>query len=94
MHAATKGPALMRFLIITALLLFAGGLDVFAEIPVQPRPSADSALPAQKATDKSAHESAVANCVEMWDRGTHMTKQQWLRTCRRVQDRLQNLQIK
>jgi hypothetical protein len=29
--------------------------------------------------------------VKLWDRGTHMTKQEWARTCRRVENRLNNL---
>jgi hypothetical protein len=39
------------------------------------------------------HDSAVADCMQMWDSGTHMTKQEWVRTCRRVQSRLDNLKI-
>jgi hypothetical protein len=27
----------------------------------------------------------------MWDAGTHMTKQQWSNTCKRIQTRLDNL---
>jgi hypothetical protein len=43
---------------------------------------------------KRARELAVASCESMWDRGTHMTKQDWARTCRRVQNRLQSLDTK
>jgi hypothetical protein len=39
------------------------------------------------------HDNAVADCVQMWDSGTHMTKQEWARTCKRVQSRLDNLKI-
>jgi hypothetical protein len=35
----------------------------------------------------------VADCMRMWDFGTHMTKQEWSRTCTRVQDRLENLDL-
>lgn len=41
-----------------------------------------------------AHESAVVSCERMWDRGTHMTKKEWLQTCRRVQNRLQQLEVR
>jgi hypothetical protein len=46
---------------------------------------------ASKATEKSeraARERAVADCESIWDAGTHMTRQEWSRTCRRVQNRL------
>jgi hypothetical protein len=33
------------------------------------------------------------DCIKMWDSGTHMTKQQWSRTCKRVQTRLDNLKV-
>jgi hypothetical protein len=85
---------LMRSLAITAQLLVAGGGYVFAEVAVPPRPEASSERPSRTSTEKSAHEVAVANCVQMWDRGTHMTEQQWLRTCRRVQDRLKQIQAR
>jgi hypothetical protein len=35
----------------------------------------------------------VADCVQMWDSGTHMTKQEWVRTCKRVQSRLDSLKL-
>jgi hypothetical protein len=31
--------------------------------------------------------------MRMWDAGTHMTKQGWARTCKRVQTRLDNLKV-
>src|ERR1700704_4416004 len=37
--------------------------------------------------------SAVADCMRMWDSGTHMSKQEWARTCKRVQSRLDNLMV-
>ena len=39
------------------------------------------------------HDGAVADCMRMWDSGTHMTKQAWLRTCKRVETRLDKLNI-
>ena len=53
-----------------------------AEVPQKPLPT-----PAQ-----NPHDSAVA-CIEMWDAGTHMTKQQWSNTCKRIQSRLDNLGV-
>jgi hypothetical protein len=37
---------------------------------------------------RTASESDVADCIQMWDAGTHMSKQAWANTCRRVQNRL------
>ena len=42
---------------------------------------------------QNPHDSAVAACKEMWDAGTHMTKQQWSNTCKRIQTRLDNLGV-
>jgi hypothetical protein len=42
---------------------------------------------------KAANATRYAECVELWDRGTHMSKRDWSRTCRRIEDRLQNLQV-
>ena len=42
---------------------------------------------------QNAYDSAVADCMQMWDSGTHMTKQEWSRTCKRVQARLDNLNV-
>jgi hypothetical protein len=39
------------------------------------------------------HDAAVADCVKMWDAGTHMTRQAWSHTCKRVQTRLDNLNL-
>ena len=39
------------------------------------------------------HDNAVADCMETWDSGTHMTKREWGRTCKRVQSRLDNLKV-
>ena len=42
---------------------------------------------------QNVHDNAVADCMQMWDSGTHMTKQEWARTCERVQSRLDNLKV-
>ena len=42
---------------------------------------------------QGVHDSAVAECMQMWDSGTHMTKQAWSHTCKRVQTRLDNLNL-
>ena len=42
---------------------------------------------------QGVHASAVAECMQMWDSGAHMTKQAWSHTCKRVQTRLDNLNL-
>ena len=42
-------------------------------------------------TGKNPAEDTVADCMKIWDAGTHMSKADWARTCRRVQGRLDDL---
>jgi hypothetical protein len=81
----------MRLLVMSALLcLIWAGSDRAA--------SQSAASDPQRAIDaageKRDHDAAVANCVGMWDSATHMTKQQWWRACRRIQERLRTLSVR
>jgi hypothetical protein len=40
------------------------------------------------ASRKDAAQAAVAECEGLWDKDTHMTKEQWRATCNRIQNRL------
>jgi len=42
---------------------------------------------------KSASSDGYSDCLRLWDSGTHMSKRAWSRTCRRIENRLQNLQV-
>ena len=44
-------------------------------------------------SQQQEYDTAVADCMRMWNSGTHMTKQEWARTCKRVQTRLDNLKV-
>jgi hypothetical protein len=82
----------MRSKIIACLVLLA---STGASLQAQPTPGEKlpSAAAASVESDKQkAHTAAIANCEAMWDRGTHMTKTEWSRTCRRVQNRLRQLE--
>lgn len=79
----------MRSLIVPALLLGTGGGQALADVFLSA-----ASDPPSSATPKIEHEAAVANCMRLWDRGTHMTEQQWLVACKRVQNRLLNLKPK
>jgi hypothetical protein len=84
----------MRILIVTAAALSFCTGAAFAEMPVAPRPAADPRASVVQPTKQSAYETAVADCERMWDRGTHMTKRDWSQTCRRVQHRLEHLELR
>lgn len=64
-----------------------------SEIASAASPTAER-VPELTPDQKRARDLAVANCESMWDRDTHMTKRDWARTCRRVQNRLQSLDTK
>ena len=42
-------------------------------------------------TGKNRASETVSDCMRIWDAGTHMSKADWARTCRRVQGRLDDL---
>ena len=86
----------MRILIVFALLLGPSTSHALSQVapPSPPAPSASTQTRQVVSARKKEFESAMADCERMWDRGTHMTKQEWSRTCRRVQDRLQQLKLK
>jgi hypothetical protein len=44
-------------------------------------------------TGKNPGNETYSSCLSMWERETHMTKREWSRACRRVENRLQNLQL-
>ena len=57
-----------------------------AILPIRQPPS----LPQSR---QEKHTSDVADCIQMWDTGTHMTKREWAATCKRVQTHLENIKV-
>jgi hypothetical protein len=84
----------MRNTILVAAVLCLGTGRAFAEVVPVPHPAADPRASVVRPTGQNAHEAAIMDCERMWDRGTHMTKQSWAQTCRRVQNRLQQLELR
>ena len=84
----------MRDIILAAAIFCSSASVAFAEVPVTPQPPTGSRSLAVEQTKQSAHETAVADCEQMWDRGTHMSKREWSQTCRRVQNRLQKIELR
>ncbi len=84
----------MRIKTIASLMLFGCAA---ATVHAHPAPSAAMSSATAAALElgkKKAHEAAIASCEAMWDRATHMTRAEWSRTCRRVQDRLRQLELR
>ena len=86
----------MRLIVTSMALLLGGGAALAQTDTLTPAPAA-SAAPSEpgkgvRAT-KSAVENSKAECIGMWDAGTHMTKQEWASTCARIQTRLENLRV-
>jgi hypothetical protein len=52
-----------------------------------------SPLPPARTSDARPDtlEERIADCIRLWDAGTHMTKREWAVVCRRVQLRLQEV---
>ena len=48
----------------------------------------------RRSATKNTTNEALASCLAQWDKGTHMSRQEWSRACRRVANRLQNLNVK
>jgi len=46
--------------------------------------SAETKKPADQIPPVHHGSESVADCLERWDAGTHMTKSQWRKTCERV----------
>jgi hypothetical protein len=44
-------------------------------------------------TGKNPINERYADCVKLWDNQTHMSKVEWSKTCRRIENRLQNLNV-
>ena len=92
----------MRSLIAASLVLAASVGATLAQTGALPSgPSATSpggkskpVTPAEAArAAKTAADETVAECMRLWDKGTHMTKQEWANTCKRIQSRLENLKV-
>ncbi len=77
---------------VAVLTLVAGGGPVSAQTGPG---TSTSALPTppQKSPSASSGTDAMTECMRLWDKGTHMTREQWARTCKRIQTRLDNLKV-
>ncbi len=57
----------------------------------QPDGGSSSSQAAPTPSARNAAQDALAECMQLWEPATHMTKREWSRTCRRVQTRLDQI---
>ena len=91
----------MRLLLGLSLAVFAASLAAFAQSGTDPagatlpkvQPSGVAPRPSGGLSEEEIRAKGAewhAECMRDWDRQTHMTKQEWTRTCNRVvSDRVQ-----
>lgn len=93
-------------LIVTSFALFASlGAALAQTGSITPAPAAPApgvAAPAKSGPDapgkaprssKAVVDENKAECMRLWDAGTHMSKREWSSTCDRIQTRLDNLKV-
>ena len=93
----------MRVIVMSVALVLGAGAALAQTGPIPSGPPASSATAPAKPdpaavrpaarTGKAAIAEAKAECMAMWDAGTHMSKREWANTCDRIQTRLDNLKI-
>jgi hypothetical protein len=59
----------------------------------RPQPGGANSSPQSGRTGKNPIGERYADCIKLWDSQTHMSRVDWARTCRRIENRLQNLQV-
>jgi hypothetical protein len=80
-------------IIVSLILLASAGATVRAD-PVPSVAMVAATAESVELDKQKAHAAAIANCEAMCDSATHMTKTEWSRTCRRVQNRLRRLELR
>lgn len=89
----------MRALMAISILgCIAGAAAAQTTPPAPPTEGAGAQSGKSDAERRSAKRNntseALASCLAQWDKGTHMSRQEWNRACRRVANRLLNLNVK
>ena len=86
----------MRIPVIVMMLVLSAGTVAAQTGSIAPTPPASARAAAPETTTRttrSAVDDSKAECIKMWDAGTHMSKQEWANTCARIQTRLENLRV-
>jgi hypothetical protein len=77
---------------VVLLLLVSFSAAALAQSPTPPDTSGATRQLDQRTGENSAND-AYQSCLNIWERRTHMSKEQWARACRRVADRLKTLKV-
>jgi hypothetical protein len=81
--AKTGMIAVAGALLISASALADPGTSATANNPADTAPSTATATTTTGSINLDpSPEQRMKDCMAIWDRGTHMTKQQWRRTCK------------
>jgi hypothetical protein len=80
----------MRTIVLVLSLLLGAGPAMAQTGSLPAKPAAPKAAPSP---DKSGADNAMQECMRLWDKATHMTRQEWARTCKRIQTRLDSLKV-
>lgn len=83
----------MRLFLIIVLAIGCSTGAVFAQVVPAPlaKAGSETSMKTPQASKQLEEARALADCERMWERATHMTKQEWSRTCRRVHERFRQL---
>jgi hypothetical protein len=80
-------------LTIALALACTAGATLAQPAPAPPSASSDPKS-RQTGVEKGPDTESLASCLAMWEGSTHMSKREWARACRRVDERLRNLSVK
>ena len=80
----------MRVIATSMVLVLSAGVAFAQTGATTPAPTATTGA---LRTNKSAVAENKAECMRLWDAGTHMSKREWSATCDRIQTRLDNLKV-
>jgi len=92
MHNLTKAPIAALCAAVAACLL---ATAVVADPAATPSTTTDATKPSGMTTGsvnvEESSKKQLADCMAIWEPRTHMTRQQWRRTCKSSLDDLPNL---
>jgi hypothetical protein len=80
----------MRIVLVATLTLAAG--TAYAQVNPSASEGTTQGQAVQGAKESQAVRVARADCMRLWEPATHMSKEDWARSCRRVEGRLQEIE--
>ena len=94
MRVIVASAVLLSGVLVSSAQLLSASVALAQTGSIAPAPAKPGASAAAKAAStKNAVADAKAECMRLWDAGTHMSKQEWSSTCDRIQTRLDNLKV-